>query len=196
MRDTTLFNRNRDGGTTTALLDDYKRLTISQLKRAGFLEPVPVGKAWAGVVTVSNYWGHTAQIQVGAMVSDKEKVIAVAYTYGGEQRAYKIRLDFTPSNLPNHANTGYYYFICPATGNRCRKLYLVGGYFVSRHAFKALNFWQTLSKSTRTFSNPAAQILARDIMAHEMGSPRYRKETYRGKPTPYGRKLAKWKAKL
>ena len=177
------------------LIDDYKCLSISDLKRKGLLEPTEQGKARAGVLTWTNSDGDTtAKIQVAAMVSDKEQVIAVAYTYGGELRTYKIDLLFTPSNLPNHGNTGYYYFLCPETLERCRKLYLVNGKFVSRKAFHALYFWQSLSRGDRTLSG-SARLLLPDLIQHEMGNPRYRKTTYRGKPTPYGRKLAKWKAK-
>lgn len=176
------------------LIDEYKSLNISTLKRAGFLEPVPDGKARAGVVTVSDYWGHTAQIQVAAKVTGKENVIAVAYTHGGELMAYKIELQFTPSNLPTHGNTGYYYFICPATAERCRKLYLVNGTFVSRKAFKALYFWQSLSHATRTLQTAGAMLP--DLIRHEIGSPYHRKKTYRGKLTPYGKKVARWAGKL
>lgn len=190
------MNRNLHEKPRAVTLDEYKCLSISALKRAGYLEPTEQGKARAGVVTVSDYYGHTAQIQVAAMVNDERQVIAVAYTYGGEPMAYKIALQYVPSNLPTHGNTGYYYFVCPATGNRCRKLYLYGGSFVSQKAFKAPNFWQTLSKGTRTFAAPSARVMLPDLIRHEMGNPKHRKETYRGKPTPYGRKLAKWKAKL
>lgn len=190
------FNRNLGGKLNAVTLDEYKCLSISTLKRLGYLEPVPLGKTRAGVVSVADYYGHAAQIQVAASVNDENQVIALAYSCDGEPRAYKIPLEFVPSNLPNHENTGYYYFVCPATGNRCRKLYFVNGYFVSRKAFKAPYFWQTLSASTRTFSNPSARVLLPDLIRHEMGNPKHRKTTYRGKPTPYGRKLAKWKAKL
>lgn len=191
------INRNLNEKPRAVALDEYRCLSISNLKRLGYLEPTEKGKARAGVVSWKNTNGDTtATIQVAAMVNDENGVIAVAYNYGGELRTYKIQLEFVPSNLPNHENTGYYYFVCPATGNRCRNLYFVDGYLVSRKAFKAPYFWQTLSASTRTFSNPSARVLLPDLIRHEMGNPKHRKETYRGKPTPYGRKLAKWKAKL
>ena len=157
------------------LIDEYKRLNISTLKRAGFLEPVPDGKAIKGVVTVSDYWGHTAQIEVAGSVSATRQVIAVAYHYGGNLRAYKIQLQFAPSNLPNHRNTGYYYFICPETGELCRKLYLVNGQFMSRKAFKALYFWQSLSHNCRTLQTAGA--LLPDLIRHEIGSTAHRKKT-------------------
>lgn len=190
------LNRNLSEKPRAVQLDEYRCLNLSDLKRLGFLEPVEKGKARAGVVSWERNGNTTAQIQVAASVNDENGVIAVAYTYGDEQRAYKIQLEFVPSNLPTHENTGYYYFICPATGNRCRKLYMVNGYFVSRKAFKAPYFWQTLSASTRTFSDPSARVLLPELIRQEMGNPKHRKKTYRGKPTPYGRKLAKWNAKL
>ena len=176
------------------LIDEYKTLNISTLSRAGFLEPVPPGKARKGVVTVSDYWGHTAKIEGAGVVRENRQFIAVAYTHGGNLRAYTIELQFTPSNLPTHGNTGYYYFLCPETGQRCRKLYLVNGTFVSRKAFKALYFWQAASHKCRTLQT--AGVLLPDLIRHEIGNPKHRKRTYRGKLTPYGRKLARWAAKI
>ena len=49
-----------------------------------------------------------------------------------EPRNYKVYLTSTPSNL----NRGeIWYFICPQTKKRCRKLYSIGGYFLHREAF-------------------------------------------------------------
>ena len=99
------------------LIDEYKTLNISTLSRAGFLEPVPPGKARKGVVTVSDYWGHTAKIEVAGVVRENRQFIAVAYTHGGNLRAYTIELQFTPSNLPTHGNAVIIISFAPKRGN-------------------------------------------------------------------------------
>lgn len=176
-------------------IEDYKSLNISDLKRLGFLEPTEPGTERTGVITWTNSNGETtAKIQVAARVNDREQKVTVSYYYGDELRTYAIELLFTPSNLPNHGNHGYYYFLCPDTWERCRKLYLVNGTFVSRKAFKALYFWQTLSHKDRTLQTAGA--LLPELIRHETGNPRYRKRTYRGNLTPYGRKMRKWESKL
>lgn len=123
-----------------------------------------------------------AQITIVARMGDAHPSIAVFYSYYGESKAYKIQLDFTPSNLPDHADTGYYYFICPVTGNRCRKLYLVNGQFMSRKAFRPLYPIQTMSRQSRAGYRVIDKWLRID---DEERASRYRKTHYRGNPTPY-----------
>jgi hypothetical protein len=73
-----------------------------------------------------------------------------------------------------------YYFVCPITGKRCRKLYRFGdahgGRFAHRDAFtNACYSIQTLSKADRTF--------ATKHRAENALNRRGLKKVYRGKPT-------------
>lgn len=73
--------------------------------------------------------------------------LELEYTHDGRPLKYKVQLEFFPSNL---GIGEVVYFTCPSTSNRCRKLYLYHGYFVSRHAIKYGCYKQQVeSKKTR-----------------------------------------------
>ena len=59
--------------------------------------------------------------------------LTVSYQTGeGETVKQQIRLISEPSNF---GRGKVWYFICPHTGGKCRKLYLMGRYFYSQKAF-------------------------------------------------------------
>jgi hypothetical protein len=163
-------------------IDDYRCLDISKLRGWGYLTPDPNTAFKQGVITWERQGETVAQITIGARMADASPSVAVLYMYRGEKKAYKIQLDFTPSNLPNHAGTGYYYFVCPVTGYRCRKLYLVNGVFMSRRAFRPLYPVQAMSRKARGGYRVIDKWLRID---DEERASRYRKTHYRGNPTPY-----------
>lgn len=179
-------------GREKPIIDDYLRLRIADLKRLGLLPQR--GKTARGVVSWER--GTTAaKITVGVTYpQDGEPSMAFAYTYDGELRAYKVELEFAPSNLSS--KYGYYYFVCPKTGERCRNLYLVNGYFVSRKAFSPLYWTQAMSRRQRSMEQLCDLIMYKDIARQELEPSRYRRITYKGKLTPYGRKVARINAKL
>ena len=179
-------------------IDDYRCLDISKLKKWGYLTPDPNTAFKQGVITWERMGETVAQISIGVCMSSASPSIAVIYTYNGTPKRYKIQLQYIPSNLPDRANTGYYYFVCPVTGYLCRKLYLVNGVFMSRRAFRPLYWAQTMSRKQRAFNSLMEwdALLLVSLMEKELGDPYHRKETYRGKPTPYGRRVARWNRKL
>ncbi|NJB86156.1 hypothetical protein GGR26_001924 [Lewinella marina] len=86
----------------------------------------------------------------------------VAYlTIGYQTKAEEIvrqqvRLSPQPSNLGKDRGK-VWYFICPKTGNQCRKLYMIGRHFYSQKAFSsAMYASQTESKMMR-LAKPAPQ---------------------------------------
>lgn len=158
-------------------------LSITDLKQLGFLRPNE--KNGGGVVWKREDGTRRASIYIETDTR-QIPVVRFVYDHGGKVSDYYTPLRFQPSNLNNG---GYYYFCCPVTGRSCRKLYLVGGRFVSRWAFRALYEKQTWSKRER------ADLMAviRDWAEYErLANQRHRKRYYRGKLTPYGRKLAKY----
>ena len=174
-------------------ITDYRCLNISKLKEWGYLENDPKTTFKTGVISWERYGETVAQITVSVRMGEAEQSVAVLYSYNGEKKAYVIQLDFAPSNLPNHSNTGYYYFVCPVTGERCRKLYLVGGVFMCRRAFRPLYAQQTMSKATRAQYAVIDSWMKIDDL--EKAGKR-RKLHYRGKPTPYQNKLSKYYSRV
>lgn len=177
-------------------IDDYRCLDISKLKKWGYLTPDPNTDIKTGVLSWERMGETIAEITIGARMAGASPAIVLIYSYNGKPKIYKIKLQFVPSNLPNRGNTGYYYFVCPLTGEYCRKLYLYKGTFVSRKAFRPLYWNQAMSHKQRKFESPLDWLLLPSLMEKEMGSSAHRKTTYRGKLTPYGRKAERWNAKL
>jgi hypothetical protein len=73
--------------------------------------------------------------------------IELSYTLNEEGIQYKVQLIKEKSNL---GIGEIWYFICPFTYKRCRKLYLLNKYFSHRNRFKGVFYEkQLLSKSNR-----------------------------------------------
>lgn len=105
--------------------------------------------------------------------------MVLSYTFQNEESVEeRILLVRKPTNL----NIGVqWYAVCPSTGKKCRKLFLYGGWFVSRYAIPET--YSTCNRSRKQrITDQMFSILVMDENA------KYRKEYYNGKLTPYGRK--------
>lgn len=103
--------------------------------------------------------------------------IELRYLSNGKPISYRVNLESRPSNL---GIGRVWYFICPATGRRCRTLYHCGDYFYSRHAFyQPMYSSQIESKSTREFLQSMRLLrLSEDFL-----SKRHSRTHYKGKIT-------------
>jgi len=165
-------------------IEQLLALTVTDLKRLGYLRPNDVHR---GAVEWKRGDGtRRASIYVETDLRFEIPSVRLVYNHAGQTLDYVTLLRWKQSNLNNG---GFYYFICPVTGRSCRKLYLVGGRFVSRFAFRALYDKQCWSKSDRV--DPLNDLLA-FAEWEQLAGQRYRKPVYRGKLTPYGKKLAKY----
>ena len=146
-----------------------------------------------GVHMITKHTKQNAKNPNGGILRTEGSIHAsnVMYLYKGEPVRIELTLRFRPSNLNN--GTGYYYFVCPVTGLSCRKLYLVEGKFVGRQAFRPLYRAQTESRRERTGFYTYFNQLAR---LEEMEAQPYRRYTYRGKPTPFARRVDKLASRL
>jgi len=142
----------------TGTIEQYICLSVTDCKRLGFFKP-------------------------GTVATGTVPYAVLRYRYRDENVDTTLTLRYKGSNLNN--GTGYYYFVCPVTGLSCRKLYLVNGRFVSRAAFRPLYRKQTESRTRRSGGLALLDALA-DLEALE--GEKYRRFTYRGKLTPYGKK--------
>lgn len=75
------------------------------------------------------------------------------------------------------------YFLCPRTGKRCRTLYSDGEVVLSRYAFK------------HTYSRRRLSHIDREIIPTADPYRSRGKMHYRGKLTPYGKRVLKWDKK-
>jgi hypothetical protein len=83
----------------------------------------------------------------------------------------------------NIGNGRVWYFLCPHTGKRCRKLYLADTYFLHREAFKGCMYEkQTYSKIVRQQFKLWEKVFCSDKIYEQMYK-KYFKKQYAGKPT-------------
>ncbi len=170
------------------VIEDYLRLTVRDCKRMGYFTPKA---STHGVVRWTQGAEVVASVSFETNLTGTVPFAVLSYRYKGEQVTTNLTLRFKPSNLK--AGTGFYYFVCPVTGLSCRNLYLVNGKFVSRTAFRPLYRKQA---ETRIGKNNGSLACLRAFADYEdVVSQKYRRLTYRGKLTPYGRKVQKAGAK-
>lgn len=168
-------------------IQDYLRLNLTRCKALGYFVPNATAE---GVITWAQGSDVIASVRFTTDTVNHRCTIAYS-TADGEQVTQTVRLRWRSSNLDKGVNTwekgrGYYYFVCPVTGRSCRNLYLVNGRFVSRHAFPHLYEQQTLSRSRRT---DVLRFLTYADKVEQLEQQPRRKYTYRGKPTPFARKV-------
>ncbi len=163
--------------TFPILYDDTLQISTSKLKEWKYLNAEQIK---SGSLTWSRNGNQTASISIRVNTYEEQSFIELDYKYRGEPRNYKVKLVTKPSNLGN----GFvWYFLCPQTKKRCRKLYLVGGYFLHREAFNGCMYeTQTQSKKYRELDKTLGAYFRTDDLYEQLYSKHFKK-TYAGKPT-------------
>ena len=163
--------------TFPTLYNEALQLSISKLKGWGYLAP---GQIKSGTINWSRNGNRTGSISITANTRSEQPYIELDYKYKDEPRKYKVYLTSTRSNL----NLGeIWYFLCPQTKKRCRKLYSIGGYFLHREAFNGCMYeTQTQSKKYRELEKTFGAFLRTDMISDELYKKHF-KRTYAGKPT-------------
>lgn len=164
-------------GTYPNLYNEVIQLNISNLKSWGYIEPK---QTKSGTIKWSFEGNHTASISILVNTKSENPYIELDFKYKGIPRKYKVYLISTQSNI----NKGdIWYFICPQTKKRCRKLYLIDGYFLHREAFKSSMYEsQTKSKKNRQIDKVFEVYFKSDNLYSELYKKNFKK-TYAGKPT-------------
>ncbi len=87
-------------------------------------------------------------------------------------------------SIPSNLGKGkVWYFVCPHTNKRCRKLYLISGYFLHREAFNGCMYEsQTKSKKWREMERVYGSYFKSDECYEELHKKHFKK-FYNGKPT-------------
>ena len=163
--------------TFPTLFDEVLKINISDLKAWGYLNGLHNRE---GVITWSSNGDEIGKIAISLNTSGKEPYIKLDYKYGDAPRNYKVRLVNIPSNLGKGV---VWYFLCPQTKKRCRKLYLIGGYFLHREAFKGCMYEsQTKSKYYRQIEKMLNTFYKTDDLYSQIYKKHF-KRTYAGRPT-------------
>jgi hypothetical protein len=171
--------------TYPTLYNEVLQINISKLKEWEYLKPQQIK---IGTINWTQSRNKRASISILSNTIEPKPFIELDYKYNNEVRKYKIHLVSIKSNL-NKGNLMY--FVCPKTNKRCRKLYLIGGYFLHREAFNRCFYQsQTKSKSFRTIEKVLMIYYGADEKFEELTKKHFKK-TYSGKPTKRYLRLTK-----
>ena len=163
--------------TFPTLYNKALQIDISKLKGWGYLNPEQIK---SGTLNWSRNGNPTGSISIQVNTHSEQPYIELDYKYRDEPRNYKVYLTSIPSNL---GKGEIWYFICPHTKKRCRKLYLIGGYFLHREAFKGCMYeTQTQSKKSRQLDKTLGAYFRTDQLYEQLYKKHFKK-TYAGKPT-------------
>ena len=133
-----------------------------------------------GLVAGNVKWSNGASL--GFTYNADKSLLVLKYTYESTQSIEEpIKIVRTATNLHKGLQC---FALCPITGKQCRKLYLYGEKFVSRHAIPENYASSNQSKRQRNFEKQFSYIMLAD-------KSKYRKEYYNGNITPFGKKCEK-----
>ena len=163
--------------TFPTLLDEVKTVSITKLKEFGYMKP---DRFKSGQLIWSRRGEQIGRISMSVDLRQTPKCY-LWYTYNKEEEiSYTVNLTSVESNL------GFgkiWYFVCPHTSKRCRKLYGVGKYFLHRDAYPhAMYECQTYSKHYRQINEVCKIMHGSDELYEELYSKHF-KTHYAGKPT-------------
>ena len=174
--------------TFPTLLNEVNTITIKNLKNWDYL---PNSGKKEGVVIWSLNGEETSSIRLLVDIDKDEGRIFLSYTFRGEDISYKVPLESRISNL---GKGRIWFFICPFTGKRCRKLYLLGKYFCHRECDpSALYESQIYSKKSRALIGAIKAYLDHEKLKEDGQQIRV---FYNGKVTKKYERLTKLMRKI
>lgn len=163
--------------TFPTLYNEALQISISKLKEWEYLDPKHYK---SGTLNWSRNGNETGSISICVNTQSKQPYIELNYNFKDQPRNYKVSLVSIPSNL---GKGRIWYFLCPQTNKRCRKLYLIGGFFLHREAFNSCMYeTQTQSKKYRQLDKTIGAIFRTDDLYRQLDKKHFKK-TYAGKPT-------------
>lgn len=155
-------------------IDCLVKLKLNSVKKI-ITEAIRTGEARAGKSKIKSPYVGEWETAL-AFFPDKMELVALI-TKEGKEIKQKIGVIEEDSNLRNGSKV--YYFSC--RGYKCRTLYSDGTGFYPRAAFRHIYGKQKQSHKEREIAYMAEPFRA------------YGKETYRGRLTPYGKRLQRYK---
>ncbi len=153
-------------------LDHYSSLTIS------YLTPLVKAAQSAKKGALMRFRKEGIEYEVYYFVGDS--FFTFTWDYQGKHYRQRIRFIEEPSHLRGIVR----FFVCPATGKKCLKVYLGRKSIFTRYAVRHVYSYQHLSHNSRIFAttrNPGR---------------RNGKQKYGGKITRYGKRIGRYRKKL
>ncbi len=163
------------------LYDDLQTISIVHLVKEGYLTP---GTETDLTIALTEPPGEV-RLHINTILPQQH--LRFTCTFNEQIFDYVINL----VSLPSHLNSSLlWYFICPFTGARCRKLYFADGYFLPRTAINGTYYKKTLGTKVRSTVTRASKISAISKMLEKVNAPYFRK-TYVHKPTESYKRITK-----
>jgi hypothetical protein len=163
--------------TFPTLLDEVKTLTLTNLKKWGYLGPSSIKQ---GTVFWSWRGERTSSIGITVNTLSALPYLELNYTCQGQPVLYKVHLTQIPANI---GRGQVWYFVCPKTQRLCRTLYMVGSKFLHRLAYTGPMYEsQTKSHKDRTLIRLLDKVFGVDKLNEQLHTKHF-KTTYAGKPT-------------
>jgi len=163
--------------TFPTLFDAVKTVSISFLAKHRYLKP---NQLQSGTITWSNNGNKTGSISIQVNTQSEHPYIELDYICNEALIKYRVQLVSALSNLGKGL---VWYFVCPRTGKRCRKLYLADTYFYHRSAFTGCMYEkQTQSKYARMLDKKFGIVFKTDELYNQLHKKHF-KRYYAGKPT-------------
>jgi hypothetical protein len=164
--------------TCPTLFDNSLQINVSKLKQWGYLNPDQITSG--ATLNWSRNGEPTGSISINVDTLCEQPYIELDYNFKDEPRNYKVKLVSVPSNLGKGV---VWYFLCPKTKKRCRKLYSIDGHFLHREAFTGCMYdTQTQSKNYRQLDKTLGAYFRSENLYSELYKKHFKK-TYEGKPT-------------
>lgn len=153
-----------------------KSLSISELKKWKYLKPEKYQK---GTITFRSFNYDTLEVLISVYTDPDNPFMELEYLINGTKLNYSIYFELVPSNLGKGL---VWYFNCPLSGIRCRKLYLINGYFQHRTYKKGYYQTQTLGTKDKYLVRQFDKLQKSNKAKSELYN-KYFKTHYNGKPT-------------
>jgi len=159
------------------LYDFCKQLSISDLKKWNYLKPNQLKE---GIIQFTSNFYEILEVSIKVSTDIENPFIELKYSISGTELNYRIYFEFVPSNL---GKGNIWYFSCPRSNTRCRKLYLINGYFQHRTAYnKGCYQTQTLGTKDKYLIRQFDKLQKSNKAKKQLYS-KYFKKYYKGKPT-------------
>lgn len=170
-------------GNYPTTYEDRKFISICNLRKWGYLEP---GRWKTGTISWSRNGNPIGSIGIAVHMDEANPYLHVSYILDKVKEIdYDVPLVTMPSNL---GKGNVWYFRCPFTHKRCRKLYSIDGYFMHRVAVKGYYEKQIQSKHYRHLEKTYGPYFQRDQLYEQLYSKHFRK-FYKDKPTKRYQKI-------
>jgi hypothetical protein len=163
--------------TMPTLIDNLNNISIFFLCKHEYLKP---NQNKSGTITWSRNGQKTGSISITVNTQTESPYLELDYKCNDVPINYRVQLISAPSNL----GKGFvWFFICPHTGKRCRKLYLVNTYFYHYTAYSGCMYEkQTQSKKNRDTIKIYGVYFDADNNYKQLYKKHFKKY-YAGKPT-------------